>query len=330
MRLSIIGGGTMGKTHAANAAVMPGVVAAGVCDIDADTAAGLAAVLQTEAYTELTEMVKKEQPDVVLVCLPTPLHKPTVLQLAELGVHVICEKPLASSLEDALEMKAACEKHQVKLMIGHVVRFFPNYRQAFERIKEGKIGSPRTGHFKRFGSFPKGAGNWYHDRAKSGGVILDLMIHDIDYACSVFGKVDTVFCQLVERQDPAIEYAQVTLRFANRSVAQLEAYWGYPGAFTTAFEIAGEQGVLRFDSDDTSALTVSKPQAAAVAGPSVQVPSSPTIHNPYYLELAHFLHCIKTDTQPDITVDDACEAVRVALAAEKSAQLQKPVRMEAF
>lgn len=327
MKIAILGCGTMGLTHARNLALMPGVEVAGVCDINNERAKLAASIAGSAAYTELQILIEKERPEVVVVCLPTHLHKWAVLHLAEQGIHVICEKPAALTLADAREMEEACRNYGVRLFIGHVVRFFPNYREAANQVEAGKVGKPRMGHFKRYGSYPRGENLWYHDRDKSGGVIMDLMIHDIDYARSVFGEVQSVYARVTPPSLTGMEYAQVTLSFKDGAIANLTGFWGYAGPFTTQFEISGDKGIIQFDSTRVQSLDL-KINNEAESNESVQVPQSPMLLDPYYDELLHFIHCIKNDAEPIVTSNDAYRAVQIALTAERSARTGQPIQLE--
>jgi len=327
VNIAIIGCGTMGMAYAGNLAAMPGVKVTGVVDINAGRAEKAAAVTGAKAYTDVDSLLQQEELETVAICLPTYLHKPYVLKLAEKGLHIICEKPAALTLEDALEMKAACEKHGVRLFIGHVVRFFPNYADAYRQAHSGVIGTAKMAHFKRYGSYPKGMDGWYSNHDQSGGVILDLMIHDIDFASWLFGEVESVFASVIKREEPEMEYAQVTLRFKSSAIANLTGYWGYPGPFTTQFEIAGDQGIIRFDSNQVQSLDIKLTAGPSGEQAAVQVPSSPSLHDPYYDEVQHFIKCIQDGSEPRISAADACYAVEIALAAERSAQTGQPVIM---
>lgn len=328
MKVAIIGGGTMGQTYAKSIASMKQVEPSGVCDIDPERARRMGELSGAPAYTDVQEMLDVQKPDVACICLPTPLHKEYTLRLAERGIHVICEKPLALEVADMLAMEAACAEAGVRLFVGHVVRFFPNYADAARSVATGKIGKPSMAHLKRFSAFPHGAGDWYRDRRLTGGVVMDLMIHDLDFARSLFGEADTVYARSTGDSCEGMEYAQVTLRFQDGAIASLEAYWGYPGPFTTAFEISGREGIIRFDSRQTSTVKIAGTADKSGGRPKVQVPASPLHQNPYYRELAHFLQCIEQGTEPIVTVHDAKQAVRLALAAEMSIKQDRPVRME--
>lgn len=333
LRIGVLGAGAMGRTHAKNIAKLSNVEAVGVCDTDAERAAETAKLCGEGIpyFTDIDQLIAAGQPDVVIVCLPTYLHKTYVVKLAEQGIHVFCEKPIALGLDDALEMEEVCARHGVRLFIGHVVRFFPNYQDALRKVKQGAIGQAGMAHLGRLGSYPMGLGDWYRDPAKSGGVIMDLMIHDIDYARSLFGEVDSVYARLNGADHNKLQYAQVTLHFQGRQIAVLDGMWGYPGSFTTEFELCGDGGIIRYHSGHAHSLKVIKSRKEdAGSQAAVQIPQSPSLHDPYYYELAHFLSCISEGKEADVTVNDAIEAIRIALAAQASIERQVPVRMEEF
>ena len=327
MKAVVVGCGIMGRTHARNWRAVPGVQLAAVCDIDKELADKVAGSNGTKSYTSFEDMLAEEQPDIVSICVPTFLHKPLVLQAARAGVHIVCEKPIAPSLQDAEEMIAACRANKVRLFIAHVVRFFPSYKDLAAKVRAGAIGEPGVMHTKRIGGHPGRAKSWYYDEEKSGGVILDLLIHDIDYLRSVFGEVESVFA--MKRTSEALDYALVTLRFQGGAIANLEGYWGYPGPFTTAVELAGTKGILRFHSDDAVSLRVQTARQADDDKPRVAVPKSPAYHDPYYYELEHFAMCVQKGTEPVVSTEDAYKAMEIAFAAIASAKTGQPVRMDA-
>ncbi|REE85301.1 putative dehydrogenase [Paenibacillus taihuensis] len=326
MKVVVLGCGSMGSVHANAYSRMPDVTLAGVCDTNASLAQRLALQAGTEHYESFEHMMDTVQPDVISVALPTPYHKEYVLKAAERGCHVICEKPIAPTAEDAEEMIQACRKHGVRLFIGHVVRFFPEYSDAAKRARSGAIGNVGVVHAKRIGSHPGDVIPWYADRAASGGVIMDLMIHDIDYMRGLFGDVKSVYA--LNRTGPSIDYALVTLRFRDHpAIVHLEGHWGYPGPFTTAVEMAGSSGVVRFDSSLSRSLHVQQ-SAAAAALKAVEVPRSPSYRNPYEVELSHFIACIRSGEEAAVTAEDAKKAVEIAIAAKKSASIGQPVLLE--
>ncbi|TXK85046.1 Gfo/Idh/MocA family protein [Paenibacillus sp. N3.4] len=326
MKVAIVGCGNMGAIHANNIGQLPDVDFVGAFDVRIEAADRIASLYGTTSYTSFEKMMEEADPDLVCVLLQTPYHKEYVIKAAEYGKHVFCEKPIALTVSDAEEMTAFCESKGVKLFIGHVVRFFPNYADIKNRIDAGEIGKIGVAHSKRVGPHPGKASDWYNDLETSGGVIMDLMIHDIDFFRWTMGEVKTVYTLNYRNQE--MDYALVTLRFENKSIANLEAFWGYPGSFRYSVEFAANKGLIRFDSKDANSLNVNKRISTTTSsGGKVAVPLSPSNHDPYYAELKHFIECIQTNKPLLVTPYDACKNVEIARAAIQSAIIGQPVHL---
>lgn len=322
--VAVIGFGTMGKLFAGHLAQMKGVRLAAVASTS-PAAAAEAEKLGARWYASGEELFEQSGPlDAVVLALPTDLHEPYTAMAARSGAHVICEKPIALSVEAAERMADVCSRCGVKLYVGHVLRFFPEYASLREQVAAGRIGRIGAAHAKRFSLHPPAA-SWFADEAKSGGVVFDLMIHDIDYIRSIMGEVHTVYAYV--RKSPGVQYATAMLQFDGGAVANLEAMWGYPGPFTTAVELVGESGALRADNGQSGSHVVRDAKAGQPAGEGVEIPQSPTSQDPYLLELEHFLDCIRSGAEPVVTVCDAAQAVRIARAAIESANTGQPVRL---
>ncbi|RKN86078.1 Gfo/Idh/MocA family protein [Paenibacillus ginsengarvi] len=316
MKVAVIGCGTMGEAHAREWIRIHGVHLAGVCDPIAEKAAKVAGVCRTDAFCSFDEMMSTVKPDVVDICLPTHMHKEYTVRAAELGKHVICEKPISNTVADGLEMIDACKRHGVGLYIGHVTRFGRQYSDAHKKIKSGAIGNVGIAHTRRYGGYPGIRKEWYADRKLSGGVIMDLMIHDIDFVCWVLGDVQSVFAQAAGTD--RMEYALVTLRFENGAIANLESMWGYTGPFTTRFEFAGSEGLIRSHSDESGTLTL---HTATNKGHAEQVDRYINQH----WELMHFIDCIRSGNQAVIAPEEALRNVEIAHAALQSIETGKRV-----
>ena len=324
----IIGAGTMGRFHAQAYAGMKDVRVSGIVDRDLRRAEELAKPLRASVFTTFEEAHGTVPAEVVDICLPTPLHKPFVLKAVNAGKHVICEKPLARNLEDAREMIDACREKGMKLFVGHVVRFFPEYVRARELVKSGRIGDVTVVRTGRGGSFPGGWNDWYADYQASGGLVLDLIIHDFDYLRWCFGEVERVFAKsLIGRGYARMEYALVTLRFRSGVIAHVEGTWSHEG-FSSRFEIAGKTGIIAYDSAKDRPLLVQE-RGTEVSAYGVAVPESPLNENPYARQLGHFLHCLKTGEPPVVTAEDAYRALEIALGALHSIETGQPVTLEA-
>lgn len=328
MKVAVIGCGIMGRTHANAYNQLQDAELVGVCDFVEEVARKEAETFNTTPYFSFEEMVKEAKPEVVSICLPTHLHKEYVMKAADLGIHVICEKPIAPTLEESREMIAYCEAKGVRLFVAHVVRFFPSYKNISNKVKAGAVGSLGVIHTKRIGSHPGALKPWYKDISKSGGVIMDLMIHDLDYVRSIAGDVKSVYA--IGRTTDDVDYALVTLRFENGAIANLEAFWGYPGAFTTAVEVSGNKGVIRFNSADSATVKVRKAADPSTGTDAIAKDLSPHLHDPYYYELQNFLNSISSGEPSEVTAEDGYEAVRLSLAALESLRTGKAISMNGF
>ncbi|MBX4147402.1 Gfo/Idh/MocA family oxidoreductase [Paenibacillus lautus] len=330
LQVLVIGAGAMGRTHAAAYASMPGVKLAGIADIQTEKAHQLADRYGAQAYASFEAAVAglgAARMDVIDVCLPTPLHKDYIVKAADIGKHVICEKPLARSEADARFMINYCQDKGVRLFVGHVLRFFPEYVKAKSLLDQGSIGKPAVIRAGRGGGYPVGWNHWYSDFGASGGITLDAMIHDFDYLRWCFGEVERVYAKgLHGRHQAQLDYSLVTLRFRSGVIAHVEGTWAHEG-FSMNLEMAGTSGVIDYDSAKDSPLLF-KTRSSAATVPGVVVPESPLERSPYYRELEHFMSCIRDGSEPLVSAEDAYEALRIALAALASMASGEPVVIE--
>lgn len=326
MKVAIVGCGGLGNVHASSYAKVPGVTVVGVCDIQPDLMQNMAKRTGATAYSSFDEMLEQSGCEVVSVTLPSHLHKEYSIRAANAGKHVICEKPIALNLEDAAEMISVCEKNGVRLFIGHVVRFFPEYVQMRNKINDGSLGRVGVAHAKRIGGHPGDRRPWFSEDDKSGGVVIDLMIHDLDFFRWSLGEVRSVYgLRTVEGN---VDYASATLVFESGAVANVEAHWGYPGPFTTAAEIAGSKGIIRSDSSQNKSVQVRKAAAKDASGPFVEVPQSPGFTNPFEQEIRHYIDCIRENREPIVTAQDAYKALEIGLAVMESVRTGQAVVFE--
>lgn len=324
MNVAIIGCNAMGRLHAwmaANCGLK--VVACG--DLSKTSAAKLAASYGAVSSTNCAALIARKDVDIVAIMTPTPTHANYIAAAAEAGKHIFCEKPLGRTVAECKKAMAAAKKAKVKLFVGHVLRYFHEFEALRAQIAAGKIGQPGFVRMYRGGIFPRGTKRWYQDVSQSGGVILDSMIHDVDWLRYVFGDADRVFCQLVSRAKPApIEYAMATVRMKNGIIGSVTATWAHPSGFRVRTEVCGDAGMLQFDSAD-SAFSVALRDAGE--GPGMIVPGSPVTTSPYQLEWEDFLGWLRGESEPRVTVEDGVEAVRMVLAALRSAETGKPVSL---
>lgn len=327
LKVGIVGSGLMGKTHAA-AWAHTSATLAGVYSVDGERAATLASEYQTQSFSDLDALLK--QVDVVDICTPTHAHHSVAIRAAEAGKHVVCEKPLARTHQQGREMIAACEKAGVQLLVAHVVRFFPEYARTKAVVERGDIGRVAVVRLTRCSALPVWAtDNWLMDSEKSGGMMLDLMVHDFDYARWVAGDVESVYARSVRGQNPGAreDYGLVILQHRNGAISNVEGGWAYPqGMFRTALEVAGDAGLVEHPAGSSAPLGIHLKEQAGSA--NVVVPRSPLIEDPYTTEIKHFYDVLVHGVEPRVTAVDGLAALEIGLAAIESARSGRRVRIE--
>ena len=317
LNVLVVGAGTMARVHAREYASLPGARVVGFVDPVVATPP----IPGVPLYRALDD-VSEAAYDIVDVCAPTPFHRRYVEEGARAKKAILCEKPIARTLEDARAMMTACEGAGVRWTVGHCVRFFPAYVAARDAVRRGDIGEVAVARTFRGGGFPQGWNNWYAARSASGGTLVDLMIHDIDFLRWTLGPVERVRAVSTARERGGLDLSLATLRFRSGTIAHLEASWAHRG-FATRFELAGTTGLLAYDSAEAAALTMTTLQPDA---PGVAVPAS-VGRSPYGLELEDFIQALTEDRPFRVTPEDAYDALAVALAAETSANTGRAVTL---
>jgi len=329
IHLALLGAGFMGRVHANAYAALPAIQVVAVVNGDSAAAQGVAGPFGARTYPDLESMLAGEPYlDVVDCCLPTPLHRRMVETVATHGRHVICEKPMALTYEDGRAMIDCCRQAGVHLLMGQVLRFFPGYQRIVAAVREGRIGTPVTCTLLRQGFYPAGRRSWFRDDSQSGGVLLDMMIHDYDWALQLFGPAQRVYAKLVHHTGERLfTQGTVTIRHHSGVITQATGTWGHPGPFTTACEIAGTGGLLRFHSDDANPLRMLTPPQPPGAE-AVPLPDLSVGEDPFRLELAHFMEVIAGRAAPLVEPEQSLDALVVALAALQSAASGRAITLE--
>lgn len=316
LSVAICGAGGLGTRHAENFRAIPETEVTLVYDVVEDAAAALAEKVGARVASEEGELFGDDV-DILVVTTPTPFHSYYTVRAAEAGRHVFCEKPMCRTLEQGEEMLEAVHASGITFMVGHVLRWFPQYARAHALITAGEIGTVGVARTSRINTMPTGRDNWFQDYALSGGVTLDMTIHDFDWLLWTFGPVERVYSLGAQQHIPLLDYGLTTIRFESGAIAHAEGSWADTGAFRTSFDIAGSGGLLRHDSTQMSTLTIQR-RAGEEGRAAVQVPSSPAVKSPYMLEDEHFVQCVITGEEPAVTADEALDAVELALAVLRS------------
>jgi predicted dehydrogenase len=310
LRVGMIGAGGVSHSHA------PHWVALGA-DVSVYALVGadeLAAQYGLTVVGTLAQLLATT--DVIDICTTTVTHRELALAAIGAGKNVLCEKPLGRTVEDAKVIAAAARAAHVQVYPAHVVRFFPEYAAMHAAVEQGKIGQPAVLHFTRGGEGP--TSDWFFDEAQSGGIILDLMIHDLDQARWTTGDVVQVYAvqnpPTLSGSIPRNVVVHVTLTHLNGAISLIQGIWG-PGGTGTSFDVAGDGGVLRFDS--SAGGTIVENLCAPEVGTSYLPPASAE-ESPYLTQLREIAEAFQGGPAPRVCLDDGIIAVALAEAAQES------------
>lgn len=331
VRVGLVGLGFMGQNHFNIYGTMDNAQVVAVCDKNPERVADAAAPvggnigdaqpldLSAQAhYTSIDEMLAGEQLDVVDVCTPTHLHSEMTVKALEQGFNVICEKPMARTLEQCDGMISAASASGKMLFIAQCIRFWPEYEALTAMINDGRLGKVVSARFTRQSPQPTWASDgWLSDTSLSGGAMLDLHIHDVDFILSAFGKPKAVLSRaanLATKQEPRVDHA-VTQYLYDGFSCVAEGTWVMPGTFPfeMGFQVLGEKGMLEFTGAKDPAFRFYPfdgepytPEVAAGTG--------------YDRELAYFLSCIENGRAGDrVTPESARDSVKLVMAEFASA-----------
>ena len=326
--LAVIGAGFMGSAHAANYAARGarGRVKA-VWGRSPERAARGAATVGAEATVDLDSILADPEVEAVDVCVPTPLHREVVERAFAAGKHVFVEKPLALTVEDADAMLDAAVRSGRMLMVGLVLRFWPEYVELGRIVESGELGRPLAVSARRL-SPPADWADWLGDREQSGGTAVDLMIHDFDQMNRLLGTPRSVFAS-----EPELGHVQALVEYdgaAGIAEGSMRMPRSYP--FSSNICVLASEGVAEYGFSATPVEGVGNIGASSSV-PGLRVypvgGEMRTEHvepaDPWGPEIAHFVSLLETGRPPEQgTGAQAREALLVSLAANRSIASGRP------
>jgi myo-inositol 2-dehydrogenase / D-chiro-inositol 1-dehydrogenase len=330
LNVGILGAGRIGKVHAETVAFrLPEAVPLMIADVNRKAAEAVAARCGIPHVTEHSEEVLANPDiDAVLICSPTDTHADLVIQAAQNGKHVFCEKPIDHSLASIDRALSAVEQAGVKLQIGFNRRFDANFARARKAVASGEIGAPHVLHIVSRDPTPPPIS---YIRV-SGGIFLDMTIHDFDMARFLIGdEVEEIYTSAGVMVDPEIgkagdvDTAVILLRFKHGVIGTIDnsrkAVYGYD----QRVEILGSNGAI---------FTNNNYPNQAVISTQTSVWREPPLHffmerytESFANELQAFVEAVLEDRPVPVTGRDGRIPVVMGLAARKSYDEQRPVRL---
>jgi predicted dehydrogenase len=273
-------------------------------------------------YVNWPDMLADPEVELVDICAPTFLHREMAIAALEAGKHVLCEKPMALTVEHCDQMLAAAQKSKGRFMIAQCVRFWPEYVYLKAAVDDERFGRLRSLELRRVAGTPDHSlANWVNRPELSGGALLDLHVHDVDYGLYLFGKPACVVAQGYQRGGSMDRvHAQWFYPRVER-VMQLTGAWdlpaGYP--FNMGFTAVFDEAVVLFDMYPSTPLTILRER---------ERPEQPelVVEEGYYAEIEHLVDCIERGCDPTVsTPRESRDAVAIALAEKESALTGKAV-----
>lgn len=333
LHIAVIGLGRMGNIYARTIATqIPQARLHAVVEPDADVrAAFLAEVAVPHALEDPEAALGLPGLDAVVIATPTSTHAALVTAAAGAGKAIFCEKPLALTLESTHATLDAVEQAGVPLQVGFMRRFDAGYRRAKACIDRGLIGKPLT--FKSVGRDPCCPRPGFADPAHSGGLIMDMGIHDFDLARWMVGHdVERVtaegallVCDTLGSVGD-IDNAVINLRYENGALGQIEVGRNACYGYDVRTEVLGSEGIVRVGSASGPATLLTTRHAGPPAGASYLMDR---FGEAYRAQLHHFVGCLQDDRPPAVSGADAVAAIEIALAATYAAQTGHPVTLGA-
>jgi myo-inositol 2-dehydrogenase/D-chiro-inositol 1-dehydrogenase len=334
-KVGIVGLGRLGKRHAENLAFrVPGAELVAACSPDADERAWATQKLGVgHTFGDYRELLAHPGLDTVFLVTPNTVHPEQVIAGLKAGKHVFCEKPLSLVLDECLAVEAEAKRHpRLKVMIGYVRRFDASYQDAQRKIASGAIGRPfivrsqttdmndPSGFFVRFAP-------------KSGGIFIDMSVHDIDAARWLLGapkpkrvfSVGTIAVHAGLADCGDVDNGIALCEFEGGAMATIYASRTMAHGHETTTEIIGTEGRIVVGRDGR----LNQVEVADKHG--IRTETTPTFwerfEDAFLRETLHFVDCVRHDKPPALSLHDATEATRIGIALRTSLVERRAVEL---
>lgn len=309
IKVAVIGVGSMGQNHARVYFHNDDVQLVAVADSHIEAVEKVAKKFNTKAYTDYKEMLEHEEIDAVSIAVPTSLHKTVALAVLEKKKHVLLEKPIASTEEEALEIIAAAKRNNVQLMVGHIERFNTAILELKERLNRGDLGEIYKIDVQRIGPFP--------GRIADVGVIIDLSVHDLDIISYLTeSEPERIYAETQQKLHPHHEDAVTALlRYKNGILAVLNINYLSPTKIRQ-LQVFGKKGMFAVNYLDQELYFYENKSFYSDNWESVTEGDMKKINirkkEPLQAEIEAFLHCITTNTASPVSGEQGLRILRIA------------------
>jgi len=323
--IGVIGAGKMGRIHAANiASGIPNAKLVAVADAVEDAAKKMAADYgAANVFTDYLRLVENREVNAVVIATPTAIKPQIVKYATEVGKHIFCEKPVATTFHDAEQVMKWSQKSPAKFQVGYQRRFDPLHAKVKQAVDSGEIGSVVLVRSNTRDPVPNPS-QW-PDLKASGGIFVDTCTHDYDAVRWLCGsEVSRVEAEGSPRSQPDQHTVVTNLYLANGVLAQVDASRMSAYGYDVRVEVVGTKGAIFTRPDATSGVRILKGSQESVAAYGWY---SDRFREAYALEMQSFVAAIVKDEETKATAFDGKAAVEIASAARKSMQEGKAVNL---
>jgi myo-inositol 2-dehydrogenase/D-chiro-inositol 1-dehydrogenase len=330
LKIGIIGAGRIGKVHTETIVQsIPNAELVSIVDTNLSEAEKLAKKFKVNNYSaDYKDIINNSEIDAVVICSPTNTHAKYIIDASQAGKHIFCEKPIDLDLDTIQNALNIVDENNVKMMIGFNRRFDPNFKKIKEMVLDGKIGEPHILKITSRDPAPPPA----EYVSASGGMFLDMTIHDFDMARFIVGnEVEEIFVVAGVLVDPKIgeagdvDTALITLKFENGAMGVIDnsrkAVYGYD----QRVEIFGSKGMIKVDNNSAD-----NHNYYSQDGVHASLPLNFFMDRyieAYANEIKEFSTAILEDKEISVGGNDGLLAVIIGLAAKKSVQEKRPVKI---
>ena len=333
LKIGIIGAGRIGKVHLESITYhVPNATVTAVADpfLNEETRAYIASFGVENIYTDYHAILDDPSVDAVLVCSSTDTHAAISVEAIEAGKHVFCEKPVDHSLAKIQAVADALERRPgVKFQVGFNRRFDHNFAAVRKAYDDGKIGEA---HILKITSRDPEPPNPAYIKV-SGGMFLDMTIHDFDMACFLTNSdVEEVYVNAAVLVDPAIgeqgdvDTAIISMKMANGALAVIDNSRRAAYGYDQRAEVFGSKGMVATTNDTLSSAVIADENG--VTGEKPLYFFLERYMQSFATEMNQFVDAICNDTEPPVGIEAGLQSVLIALAAKKSVEEHRPVKLE--
>ncbi len=318
VRVGVIGCGTISHAHLRSYAKAPQAHVVAVADTRLHAAAEHARQFGATPFTDYGAMLDGADLDAVSICTPPPSHREIAERAAARGLHMLCEKPLAMSVDEGEAMVAAAKRANVVLMTAFCNRFYTPIAKAKEWLDAGKLGPLH--HLRlRFAGVELMAGTWLADPAQGGGILWESGQHYVDLFRYLVGEMKEIYAKggTLAQDIPGADTVAFMAESVDGVVGAMEGSWSSPHS-EKRVEIYGEKGAIVIDF-------LSGLSRFSLDHVTERVETDLDGHDRFYLEIRHFLDCAAGKVTPLVTGEDGVEAMRLIAAARQSIETGLPV-----